>query len=59
MPALMVSLGLAASNGKAKDLIIAGAVSLDGEKVTTNMMLVEQVVGRMLRVGKHQFKKLV
>jgi tyrosyl-tRNA synthetase len=59
IPSLVVSLGLAASNGKAKDLISAGAIALDGEKVTANIMLVEHVIGKILKVGKHQFRKLV
>ena len=57
IPALVVALGMAKSNGAVKDLVKAGAVSLDGEKVTD--LRVPNPQGKVLRVGKHQFKKLV
>ncbi len=59
IPSLVVALGLGASNGKVKDLIGAGAVALDGEKVTKLSMPLEELVGKILKVGKHQFRKLV
>ena len=59
IPSLVVALGLGASNGKVKDLITAGAVALDGEKVTALSMPHDQLVGKILKVGKHQFRKLV
>lgn len=59
LPALISGLGLAASNGKAKDLISAGAVSLDGEKVSETRMAQNDLVGKVLKVGKHHFRKLV
>jgi tyrosyl-tRNA synthetase len=59
MPGLIVDIGFAKSNGAAKDLIKAGAVTLDGEKVTELRMPVDAVRGKVLKVGKHQFRKLV
>ena len=59
IPSLVVALGLGASNGKVKDLIVAGAIALDGEKVTANSMRHDDLVGKVLKVGKHQFRKLV
>lgn len=59
IPSLIVALGLGASNGKVKDLISAGAVALDGEKVTNLSMPHSELVGKILKVGKHQFRKLV
>ncbi len=59
IPSLVVALGLAASNGKVKDLISAGAIALDGEKVTSLSMPQAELVGKILKVGKHQFRKLV
>ena len=59
IPSLVVALGLGASNGKVKDLIAAGAIALDGEKVTALSMPHDQLVGKVLKVGKHQFRKLV
>lgn len=59
LPALIVGLGLAASNGKAKDLISAGAVSLDQTKVTELRKSDSDLRGKTLKVGKHSFKKLI
>jgi tyrosyl-tRNA synthetase len=58
IPSLVVALGLGASNGKVKDLITAGAIALDGEKVTKLSMPYAELVGKILKVGKHQFRKL-
>jgi tyrosyl-tRNA synthetase len=57
---LVAALGLAKSKGAAKDLIKSGAVSLDGEKVAdlNRAYPVEELRGRTLKVGKHQFRKL-
>jgi tyrosyl-tRNA synthetase len=59
IPALAVALGLAKSNGAVKDLVKAGAVALDGEKVTELRVPESDVSGKVLRVGKHQFRKIV
>ncbi|MEI7984178.1 MAG: tyrosine--tRNA ligase [Armatimonadota bacterium] len=59
IPSLVVALGLAASNGKVKDLISAGAIALDGEKVTSLSIPHADLVGKILKVGKHQFRKLI
>lgn len=58
--ALIAALGLAKSNGAAKDLMKAGAVSLDDEKLTDVGARLDRsaMAGRILRVGKHQFRKL-
>lgn len=57
---LIAALGLAKSNGAAKDLMKAGAVSLDDEKVTDFGARFgrDELVGKVLRVGKHQFRTL-
>lgn len=57
LPSLIVALGLAKSNGVAKDLIKAGGVGLDGERITH--FSVPDPRGKVLRVGKHQYRKLV
>ena len=59
LPCVVVSLGFSKSNGAAKDLIKAGAVSLDGEKISELRLAVDAVRGRVLKVGKHQFRTLV
>lgn len=58
--ALIAALGLAKSNGQARQLMQAGAVSLDSEKLTLPAAKMPRVelVGKVLRVGKHQFRKL-
>lgn len=58
---LIVSLGLAKSNGAARDLMKQGGVSVDETKVTDPFAKLErsELVGKVLRVGKHQFRKLV
>lgn len=57
---LIGTLNLAKSNSAARDLIKAGAVSLGEEKQTDPMAKLprEELVGKILRVGKHQFRKL-
>lgn len=59
IPALIVELGLAKSNGAVKDLVKAGAIALDGEKVTDLRLERDQILGRVLKVGKHAFRKIV
>lgn len=59
LPALIGGLGLAKSNGAAKDLITAGAVALDGEKVTEFRQELSALTGKVLKVGKHKFVKLI
>jgi tyrosyl-tRNA synthetase len=57
---LVVSLELAKSNGAAKDLVKAGAVSLDDQRITDigAKFARSDLIGKVLRVGKHQFRKL-
>lgn len=59
LPQCIVSLGLAKSNGTAKQLIESGAVSLDGERLTGFRLPAGDVSGKVLRVGKHHFRRLV
>lgn len=58
VPGMLVALGMAKSNGAAKDLLKAGAVSLEGEKLTELRVPADQLRGKVLKVGKHQFKRL-
>ncbi len=59
--ALIAALGLAKSNGEARRLMQAGAVSLDSERLTDPFLSMpkKDVKDKVLRVGKHQFRKLV
>lgn len=61
MPALLTALELAKSNSDARRLIEAGAVSLNGEKVGDYKakLSIDSVAGKVLRVGKHSFRRLV
>lgn len=58
--ALITGLGLAKSNSAARDLMKAGAVSLGDEKVTDPITKLgrSELIGKILRVGKHQFRRL-
>ena len=60
LPHLVASLGLAKSNSAARDLLKAGAVALEGEKLTDPNAKLRRVdmLGKVLKVGKHQFRKL-
>ena len=61
LASLVSALGMAKSNGNARDLIKQGGVSLDEEKVGDPFAKIarEDLAGKVLRVGKHQFRKLV
>ena len=61
LASLIGTLGMAKSNSAARDLIKQGGVALDGEKVTDPMIRVSRtsLAEKTLRVGKHQFAKLV
>lgn len=59
IPQMMVLIGTAKSNGAAKELIKSGAVSLDGEKLADQRLPIDALRGKTMKVGKHQFKKLV
>ena len=61
LPHLIAELGLAKSASHARHLIEQGAVSLDGTPFTDlfGRVAVWELKGKVLRVGKHQFRKLV
>ncbi len=58
-PALLTALGLAKSNGQAKDLMKAGAVSLDDVKLTDPQTKTapSDLTGKVLKVGKLGFRR--
>ncbi|MCH8980038.1 MAG: tyrosine--tRNA ligase [Armatimonadetes bacterium] len=58
---LISTLGLAKSNGEARRLMKAGAVSIEREKVTDGFATFapEDLKNKVLKVGKHQFRKIV
>ena len=58
VPRLVVGVGLADSTSRARDLVAQGGVSLDGTPVTELELPLDQVAGRVLRVGKRGFRRL-
>ncbi|MGD9117716.1 MAG: tyrosine--tRNA ligase [Dehalococcoidia bacterium] len=54
---LLVAAGLAKSRSEASRLIAQGAVSTDGEKITTNVFPIKS--GCILKVGKRRFAKII
>ena len=61
LPQLIGALGMAKSNSAARDLMKQGGVYLDGEKALDPVAKLSRgdLLGKTLRVGKHQFAKLV
>ena len=57
---LLVSMGLATSNGEARRLISGGGVTIDGEKIMDPDLELapEQVDGKVLRKGRKTFKRV-
>lgn len=57
---LITELGLTASGGEARRLIEGGGVSIDGERVSDprTTMAVDDLDGKVLRVGRHKFRRL-
>jgi tyrosyl-tRNA synthetase len=61
LAALIAAIGLAPSNSEARRLIQGGGVELEGERITdpNTRLTPDQLVGRLLRVGKHRFARLI
>lgn len=61
LPALISALGLSKSNGQAKDLMKAGAVSLDDERISDPQarFAPDDLAGRILRVGKLSYRRII
>lgn len=55
------TLGLTESVSEARRLIKGGGVSLDGDRVVDPMatIMVEEIIGKVLKVGRHRFVTLV
>lgn len=61
LAALIAGIGYAPSNSEARRLIQGGGVELDGERVSdpTTALPADTLRGKLLRVGKHKFARLV
>ena len=58
LPTLLRDLGMVASGSEARRLIEQGAVKIDGQKVLTNEVARDLLVGAVIQVGKRRFAKL-
>ena len=60
MPKLLVSVGLARSNGEARRLIQQGGVSLDGERLSDAGIEMDAATpsSHLIKVGKRHFVKV-
>lgn len=58
MVELLVATGLCASKSEARRHLDAGAVSLDGNKVTSPIEPVPIATGNLLRVGRQKYGRL-
>ncbi|MEM7394412.1 MAG: S4 domain-containing protein, partial [Verrucomicrobiota bacterium] len=56
---LIVTAGLAPSNGEARRLVQQGGVKLNDEKMTDPRAMITPVNGHILQVGKRKFAELV
>lgn len=61
VPALMVEVGFASSNGEARRLIDGGGVRLDGEAIAAKTYELDRalLIGTVLQVGKRKFIRIV
>lgn len=61
LAALIAAIGLAPSNSEARRLIQGGGVELDGQRIhdPNARFTPDQLAGRLLRVGKHRFARLI
>lgn len=58
LPKLLVQLGLASTNSEAKRAVQAGAVKIDGEKITNTEAEVTPANGMVIQNGKRKFAKI-
>jgi tyrosyl-tRNA synthetase len=58
LPRLLAELGLASSRGEARRLIAQGGVRIAGERVVTEDVAAEVLVGAILQVGKRRFVRI-
>lgn len=56
---ILVENGLAQSNGDARRKIEQGGVSVDGEKIRAADKVQEDWDGKILKVGKKDFRRLI
>ena len=58
LPELLESAGLVGSRSEARRLIQQGAVKVDGEKLTEHAVASDDLVGKILQVGKRRFVRV-
>ena len=55
LPALLVSVALVSSNSEGRRMLSQGAVKLEGAKLTAESIPRQELVGKVLQVGKRRF----
>lgn len=58
VPKLLTELGFAKSNSAARRLITQGGVYVDGERLSSEELAVDELRGRIVSVGKRRFARL-
>lgn len=59
LPKLLVEIGMSESNSAARRVIAQGGVSIDEERIDAEEVAVDGLRGKVLKVGKHRFVRLV
>jgi tyrosyl-tRNA synthetase len=59
LPQLLAGIGMVSSTSEGKRMILQGAVSLDGSKVSSEDLSLGGVSELIIKVGKRKFKKVV
>ena len=59
LPALLAAAGLVSSRSEARRMLSQGAVRVDGEKVTDEVLDTASVLGAIVQVGKRRFVRFV
>ena len=59
LPGVMADVGLASSRGDARRLLAQRGVKIDGGIIETEQVAVEELIGKVLQVGKRRFHRFV
>jgi tyrosyl-tRNA synthetase len=59
LPQLLAGIGMVSSTSEGKRMILQGAVSLDGRKVSSEDLSLDGVSELIIKVGKRKFKKVI
>jgi len=59
LPKALVTAGLATSNSEARRLISAGAVKVDGVRITDETLATDDLIDNVVQVGKRRFVRFI